>query len=154
MSPRAAWQLERMGFEAYEYSAGKADWISADWETWRAPDSPRQARDVLIREVATCAPETPVADLVETVEEAGSVLVVNAEGVVLGRIRQRQIEEAALGAVAEQAMRPGPVTVRPLEPLDPLIERMARAGVSEMVVTSSEGVLLGVVRPHHLHPEG
>ena len=143
-----------MGFEAYEYSAGKADWISAGWETWRAPDSPRQARDVLIADVAVCAPETPVAGLVETVEEAGSVLVVNAEGVVLGRIRPRQITEAAPGAVAEEAMRPGPVTVRPLEPLAGLLERMERAGVSEMVVTSSEGVLLGVVRPPHLHPEG
>jgi len=135
-----------MGFEAYEYSAGKADWISAGWETWRAPDSPRQARDVLVREVATCAPETPVADLVETVEEAGSVLVVNAEGVVLGRIRQRQLADAAPGAVAEEAMRPGPVTVRPLEPLDGLLQRMEKANVTEMVVTSSEGVLLGVVR--------
>ena len=146
MSPRAAWQLERMGFEAYEYSAGKADWISAGWETWRAPDSPRQARDVLVREVATCAPETPVADLVETVEEGGSVLVVNAEGIVLGRIRPRQIAEAATGAVAEQVMRPGPVTVRPLEPLAALLQRMEKANVTEMVVTSSEGVLLGVVR--------
>ena len=135
-----------MGFEAYEYSAGKADWISAGWETLRAPDSPRQARDVLIREVATCAPETPVADLAETVEAAGSVLVVNAEGVVLGRIRQRQLADAAPGAVAEEAMRPGPVTARPLEPLDGLLQRMEKANVTEMVVTSSEGVLLGVVR--------
>ena len=146
MSPRAAWQLERMGFEAYEYSAGKADWISAGWETWRAPESPRQARDAMQTDVATCAPETPVADLVETVEAAGSVLVVNAERVVLGRIRRRQLAEAAPGSEAEEAMRPGPVTVRPLEPLDPLLQRMEKANVSEMVVTSSEGVLLGVVR--------
>jgi CBS domain-containing protein len=40
----------------------------------------------------------------------------------------------------------GPVTVRANEPLEPLLERMASHGVAEMVVTTPEGRLLGVVR--------
>jgi CBS domain-containing protein len=43
-------------------------------------------------------------------------------------------------------MEPGPATVRAHEPLDPLLERMARRGVDEIIVTTPEGVLLGVVR--------
>lgn len=135
-----------MGFEAHEYSAGKADWISAGWETWRAPDSPRQARDAMETDVATCAPEASVGQVAEMLERSKSVLIINSERVVLGRIRANQLEGAPEGAVAESLMRPGPVTVRPLEPLEPLLHRMKHANVTEMVVTSSEGVLLGVVR--------
>jgi CBS domain-containing protein len=43
-------------------------------------------------------------------------------------------------------MEPGPATVRPHEPLPPLLERMARRQVEEMIVTTPEGELLGMVR--------
>jgi CBS domain-containing protein len=43
-------------------------------------------------------------------------------------------------------MEPGPATVRAHEPLPPLLERMARRQVDEMIVTTPEGELLGVVR--------
>jgi CBS domain-containing protein len=43
-------------------------------------------------------------------------------------------------------MEPGPATVRAHEPLPPLLERMARRQVDEMIVTTPDGELLGVVR--------
>ncbi len=50
------------------------------------------------------------------------------------------------GAIlAEDVMQPGPTTVRAHEPLDPLLERMAERGVEEVLVTTPEGRLLGVV---------
>src|SRR6516162_4854515 len=34
LSARAAWRLDSMGFqEVYRYTAGKADWLAAGWET-------------------------------------------------------------------------------------------------------------------------
>jgi hypothetical protein len=35
MSPRAAWRLERFGFEVYDYAAGKADWTAPGLPTER-----------------------------------------------------------------------------------------------------------------------
>jgi CBS domain-containing protein len=43
-------------------------------------------------------------------------------------------------------MEPGPTTVRAHEPLAPLLERMNQRRVGEVIVTSPEGELLGVVR--------
>jgi CBS domain-containing protein len=50
------------------------------------------------------------------------------------------------GAQLGELMDPGPVTVRAHEPYGPLLERMARRHVDEIIVTTPEGELLGVVR--------
>jgi CBS domain-containing protein len=42
-------------------------------------------------------------------------------------------------------MREGPTTVRPSEELEPLVERMRRADVGGILVTSSGGRLLGLL---------
>ena len=140
MSPRAAWRLERFGFTVYDYAPGKVDWLAAGLPTVRADLSPRRALDAADLDPLTCAP-----DAVLDREPPGSVLVVNEHRIVLGRIRAGA---RSLGAVAEDVMEPGPATVRAHEPLDDLIERMRTRRVTEMVVTTPEGRLLGVVRLH------
>jgi predicted transcriptional regulator len=74
-----------------------------------------------------------------------SCIVVNAEGVVLGRLRG-----AALAGDAEQTvetvMEAGPTTIRPSEPLAELVKRMHDHRVGTIVVTTPEGVLIGVLR--------
>ena len=138
MSPRAAWRLERFGFEAYDYAAGKVDWMAAGLPTIRANPAPRRALDAVERQPPTCAPDTLVVEL-DT-----DTIVVNELRIVLGRVRHRA--EAAPGAQAEDVMEPGPATVRAHEPLDELLDRMTRRHVTEMIVTTPEGRLLGVVR--------
>jgi CBS domain-containing protein len=141
MSPRAAWQLEHLGFgPVYDYVSGKVDWMAAGLSTTRADASERRALDVADRVAVTCSPTMPVADL----PARQSVIVVNGAGIVLGRVGPRPGEER-YGTV-EEIMRPGPTTVRANEPLDPLLERMRARGVTEMIVTTPEGRLLGVVR--------
>jgi len=135
-----------MGFDTHDYTAGKADWIAEGWETERAADSPRQARDELDRDVQTCAPTDTVAEVTAMVESSGLVVVVNTDRIVLGAIRSRHLQDAPEGSTAEEVMQPGPATVRPFEVLAPLLERMAKAHVTEMIVSTSEGRLLGVVR--------
>ncbi len=141
MSPRAAWRLERLGFgPVYDYVAGKVDWMASGLATVRADPSERRALDVADREPLACGPATLVADL-----PAGrSIIVVNDYGIVLGRVPAQHQESK--GRTAEEIMRPGPTTVRANEPLDPLLERMSARSVAEMIVTSPEGRLLGVVR--------
>lgn len=139
MSPRAAWRLERLGFTVFDYAAGKVDWLAAGLSTVRAePHAPR-ALDAADRHPRTCAPDTPIATV-----DPGSVLVVNDAGIVLGRVVRTADQRD--GARAEDVMNPGPVTVRAHEPLEPLFDRMRRRHVDEIIVSTPEGRLLGVVR--------
>src|SRR5258708_4341123 len=131
MSPRAAWRLERFGFDVYDYAAGKVDWLAAGEPTARASSEGGRAPDAADRDPLTCAPDPPVAEL-----PAASVLVVNDHGIVLGRVRAGDHPPTAL---AEDVMEPGPATVRAHEPLDDLVERMRHRHVHEIIVTTPEG---------------
>lgn len=135
MSPRAAWRLERLGFEAYDYVGGKVDWLAAGMPTVHVEPGPPSALDAADRDPPTCAPDAAVGEL------PAPVLVVNDHGVVLGRVRPG----ARPDAIAEDVMEPGPTTVRANEPLDDLLTRMERRKVHEIVITTPEGRLLGVV---------
>jgi hypothetical protein len=129
--PRAAWRLERLGFHpVYDYVAGKVDWMAAGLPTVRADAQEQRAIDVVV-DVRTCDPATPAADL----PSDRSVVVVNDDRIVLGRGRPG----ASAGSIAEDVMEPGPTTVRAHEPLEPLLQRMARRNVAEVLVTTPEG---------------
>jgi CBS domain-containing protein len=148
MSPRVACRLERFGFaEVYDYAGGKMDWLSADL--------PYEGEAVLVsrvlrRDLVAAAPDQRAADLADRVvaDPAGFAVVVADGGVVQGLVRGRELAdavEAAPDATAEEIMRFGISTVRPSEELDPLLERMDRAGLAEIVVTGGDGDLVGAV---------
>ena len=148
MSPRAAWRLEQLGFRpVYDYTAGKADWSAAGLPTHRSPDSPRRAADVLDADVPTCGPTATVGQARVLAEEAGrpSVAVVSEDAVVLGRLRPRHLDRDP-DRRADEVMEPGPATVRARESLEPLLDRMRKRSVREVLVTTPEGRLLGAVR--------
>ena len=138
MSPRAAWRLERFGLTVHDYAPGKVDWLAAGLPTVRADSSVLRALDAADRDPPTCSP-----DAVLEGDPPDAVLVVNEHRIVLGRIWPGT---AADGAVAEDVMEPGPTTVRAHEPLDELTKRMRSRHVAEMVVTTPEGRLVGVIR--------
>jgi CBS domain-containing protein len=78
----------------------------------------------------------------------GMLVVLNADGIVLGRLDRKALE-AGDDAGVDGLMREGPTTVRPSEDLESLLERMRHAGVDAMLVTRSDGRLLGLLeRPH------
>ncbi len=141
LSPRAAWKLERLGFDVYDYAAGKVDWLAAGLPTSGAQPRPRRAIDVAERDPAICAPDTAVGDLPRHTDV---VVVVNKDGIVLGRLRLPV--EASAGPTAGDVMEPGPATVRAHEPLDDLLGRMGRRDVTHVIVTTPEGRLLGLLR--------
>jgi CBS domain-containing protein len=73
-----------------------------------------------------------------------SCLVVTDGDVVLGRLREEALD-ADGAAVVDDAMEPGPTTIRPDEPLASLVPRLQQRRVRAIVVTLPNGRLIGVV---------
>jgi rhodanese-related sulfurtransferase len=145
MSPRAAWQLEHLGYRpVYDYAVGKVDWMAGGLSTVRAVGSGERAIDVADTKPRTCAPDQPLTGLAD-LRPHDAVIVVNEQSIVLGRIDTIPTTFAPT-AVAEDVMTPGPATVRAHEPLDALLSRMRAHGTEQVIVTTPEGRLLGVVR--------
>lgn len=149
MSPRAAWRLEGLGFsEVYDYAPSKVDWSASglpmEGETAGVP----AAGDAARADVPTCGPGEKVGEAQERAREAGWDLcvVVNAERVVLGVLREKVAAASDPEAVVEEAMRNGPTTVRPDEPAPKLAERMRKRGATSVLVTTPDGKLVGLLR--------
>jgi CBS domain-containing protein len=63
---------------------------------------------------------------------------------VLGRLGRRAIRGRE-DVTAEEAMTPGPSTIRPSARLDVMVERMQRQKLSNLPVTTSDGRLAGLL---------
>lgn len=145
MSPRAAWRLETLGFQTYDYVAGKADWLAFGL---RYEGYAGLAGDHVTTDVATCSLADSLRDVRGQLASSrfGMLVVLNADGVVLGRLNLNVLEDTGDGDVeVRQVMYEGPTTVRPSEELAPLAERMRRAEVDGVLVTRSDGRLLGML---------
>jgi CBS domain-containing protein len=144
MSPRAAWRLEAAGFgPVYDYAAGKADWLAADLPfEGRA----RLAGAVTRRAVATVEERTPAAEALRLLDAQGfgPVLVLNRAGVVMGAAYRDALASAPAEAETGSVMRFGVSTVRPSEDAAALTHRMGGKGVTRVVVTRSDGTLVGL----------
>jgi predicted transcriptional regulator len=74
----------------------------------------------------------------------GPVLVLNQVGVVMGAAYREALASAAGSVKAGAVMRFGVTTVRPSEQAADLAHRMSHAQVSRVVVTRSDGTLVGL----------
>ena len=150
MSPRAAWRLEAAGFgPVYDYMAGKADWLAADLPF---EGTARLAGMFTRRGVATVAEGTAVAEALGLLDAQGfgPALVVNEAGVVMGAAYREGLAaagEAAVGTV----MRFGVSTVRPSEDAAARAHRMGDRQVTRVVVTRSDGTLIGLFLAEDMH---
>jgi CBS domain-containing protein len=153
MSPRAAWQLEVMGFiDVYDYVNGKVEWMLE-----RQPVEGAGPHYAMVGEVATmerlhtCGLGSTVGESARAMEQSGDTfcLVLNEQGIVLGRLRKKH-RDATSDDPVERVMETGPTTVRPNEPAKALLERMERRNVPAVVVTTNKGALVGVARRNDL----
>jgi Mg/Co/Ni transporter MgtE len=130
----------------YDYVAGKADWIAAGRATDGPDASTRRAGGVADSGVMTCRLEDQAGEVARRLRAAGTdtAVVVDADNTVLGRLRLGRFTEdrTAVG----DAMEEGPATVRASEPLDELLTRMRAHRAAQVLVTTPEGQLLGIVR--------
>ena len=148
MSPRAAWRLEQLGFtHVYDYTAGKIDWIAAGWST----EGPGPAQP---RVLSAMDPNVPTCHLTEEVgtvrrrlgDEVTFCVVVNERRIVAGRLEHLDRIDPEDRRPAGEVMRAGPTTIRPSEDLGAVRQRMSERQVPQLLVTTPEGELLGLVR--------
>jgi CBS domain-containing protein len=147
MSPRAAARLESIGFEqVYDYAAGKADWGSFGLPLEGAEGSETRVGAHLRSDVPSCRADDRLQAVCERLDETGwdTCFVLDDDGVVLGRIGRRAIRGRA-DITAEEAMTPGPSTIRPSARLRDVVERMRRQNLTNLPVTTPEGRLLGLL---------
>ena len=146
MSPRAASRLESIGFaQVYDYVAGKADWGSFGLPLEGTKGA--RAGDYARGDVPTCALEERMHDVRRRTRAAGwdTCIVVDESAVVLGRVGRKALSSDDDVAV-EQAMTPGPSTVRPSITLAAIVERLQTQRLTSALVTRSDGTLVGVLR--------
>lgn len=141
MSPRAACRLAQLGWTAYDYVAGKADWLAFGL----AHEGTAQLISGLVSDdVPTCQPTETLSDVRDRLETSrfGIAVVTSADGVVVGRLDRDALDD--LHTPVERAMAEGPTTVRPSEEAGELAERMRHVGIDGVVVTRSDGTLVGM----------
>src|SRR6266536_2901038 len=147
MSPRAAWRLESIGFEqVYDYVAGKADWGSFGLPLEGVEGSETRVGAYVRSDIPNCRLDDRLREVCERLEESGwdTCFVLNDEGVVLGRIGRRAIHGRE-NITAEEAMTPGPSTIRPSARLRDVAERMRRQNLTNLPVTTPDGRLVGLL---------
>jgi hypothetical protein len=136
-----------MGFERVcDFVRGKLE--------WRVEGLPTEGTgpfcfvvDTNIRSpTTTCRPEALAGEIRREMEPGPDSIcaVTHAEGIVLGRVRWKDLP-AEDDIPVDEFMQLGPATVRPREELRGLVERMRRAGVKTILVTTPKGRLIGTL---------
>jgi Mg/Co/Ni transporter MgtE len=147
MSPRAACRLETLGFQhVHDFVTGKADWLAHGLDV-EGSDAGRPTVGRLARtDAVTCSLHERAGDVRTRVEASPYrfALVVTEGGVLLGRLRRAALESDRQRTAGE-AMEPGPSTVRPDTEPTTLAERLRTRNLRTALVTTPEGVLIGVV---------
>lgn len=148
MSPRAAWRLEALDFsEVYDYTAGEADWFAAGLPMEGANAALPHVGDVARQDIPRCNLGERIGDVLQRVQAVGwdRSVVVNEQEIVLGLVRDRELAGDPDGTV-EAVMRSGPATYRPDTVVSAAVEQLAKREVSGLLVTRSDGTLLGWLR--------
>ena len=147
MSPRAACQLEQLGFtQVYDYVLGIADWKAAGRPTDETETSVQRVADATRPDVPTCAPGESLETVWSRTDTAGwdECLVIECDGLVVGRLRgEAWTKNREL--LAGDVMESGPTTVRANGLLAPLVERMQKRDTKMVTVTTPQGHLIGVL---------
>ena len=151
----------------YDYVAGKMDWMGMGLPTEGTNAERPRAGDVARKDVPTCALDEPMGLVRQRVRAAGwdACVVVNPEGVVLGLLRSKELEEGADDEPASSVMRPGPSTYRSYVGIAEMAEVLIEHDMANCPITTSDGRLVGLLvkedaaqvarqlheREHHAH---
>ena len=147
MAPRAAARLESLGFDGvHEYRAGKLDWLAAGLPTEGENSRCPRARDASRKDATLCGLKDRLGDVRDRAAQSGLevAVVVDAERIVLGQLRSKQLEMDP-NLPVEQAMRPGPSTFRPYVSTKEMADFMVEHSLDSAPITTSDGKLVGVL---------
>jgi CBS-domain-containing membrane protein len=146
MSPRAAARLATLGYDVYDYAAGKVDWMAYGNPVEGTAAARPTALTLIHDDVATCTLDAAPDEVARRIDASrfGFALALSPDRVVLGRVRRSRLGDAAVSV--EAVLEPGPSTIRPHTTVDELVARIARRFARTLIVTDPAGKLLGVVR--------
>ena len=145
MSPRAAWRLESLGFKnVYDYTAGKLDWIGAGLPLEARAGGPAFVLDFIHRDAPTCSLTDHLSDIPRNTNGFSEIVVVNYANAVLGVVAKDQLP-GKTDETAEHVMNPAPTTFRPTGTIEEATAFMGRYDLAELLVTTSEGKLVGLL---------
>jgi CBS domain-containing protein len=122
------------------------DWSAAGWEREGTLSEAPFVLDIVRRDVPTCRLDELVGDVWARVDAAGwdRAVVVGHGGIVLGLLNgSRRSADGRL--TAELAMESAPSTFRPSLPVRELAQYMGENNVQNVLVTDSDGVLIGAL---------
>lgn len=146
LSARAAARLAALGFtDAHDYAPSKEGWIAAALPVEGSSDRETYAIDIARRDVPTCPPTASVGELREHFEKWPLCVVVDDRRVVLGAVRPEVVGLQPATSVSA-VLQPAPSTVRPSVPIRELQRSMREDGKEHVLVSTYEGVLIGLVR--------
>lgn len=126
----------------FDLVGGKSEWRERGLPMEGTGPFRYVAGQVLLPAPATCGPDASAGDVREMLRTAPFCVVVNEHGVVLGRVRPKDLPADDDARVAD-FMQLGPATVQRREELTGLVERMRGKGVTTILVTTPKGELLG-----------
>jgi predicted transcriptional regulator len=144
-----------MGFsKVFDYMLGKADWSAYGLPLEREEAEPPMVIERIERRAPTARLNESIGAIKRRAQEKGFTLcpVVNEEEIVLGAISEDEWN-ADPATSAERVMEPGPVTLRPNVSVQKAAEYLDRIERDAILVTSSDGKLMGVFKPQRLDHE-
>ena len=147
MSARAAWRLEELGFaQIYDYVPSKIDWFANGLPREGKAAGIPWAGDLARDDAATCASAERLGDVRERVLASGhdAYVVINEHRTVVGVLRGDALSKDPDARVGD-VMELGPNTLRPSRPVQELLQSRANQGIKHWIVTTSHGVLLGLL---------
>jgi CBS domain-containing protein len=97
-------------------------------------------------DVPACHLDERIGDVRERVQAAGweACVVVNEERIVLGLLRQEELESGTDEPV-ELVMRPGPSTFRPHVNIEAMAHHLIEHDKPNAIITTSDGRLVGLL---------
>ena len=151
MSPRAASRLDSLGFpRVYDYAAGKADWGSYGLPLEGSADSGARISSITTAEAPTCRLGESVADVAARLLEGWDICVVTDDRHVVLGLLGRAALRSERQATVEHAMTAGPSTIRPSARISAIRERMRDQNLTRIIVSRSDGTLVGILRHEDL----
>jgi Mg/Co/Ni transporter MgtE len=155
MSARAAARLSSLGYEqVFRYSGGKADWMANGWPIESQYVDQMRAKDLALPDVPTCQVDEHLGEVQHRMQSSGwqYCVVVDENSVVLGWLRSDALEKDSRARV-DQVMECGPRTYRLDAGLEITAEYMRRNNQEAVLVTKSDGRLLGLLKLEDVEKE-
>jgi Mg/Co/Ni transporter MgtE len=136
----------------FDYVAGKLDWLANDLPVEGELAGIPKLGDLADRNIPTCFPEENVSEVRDRMQKdtRDICVVIDKQRVVLGVVKNEAARNSEQSI--EQIMEPGPSTFRPHLAVAELAKRIAGKKLGTVLVTTSDGRLLGSLREQDVRP--